>query len=99
MNVRMKIAAGSLLLLSISIMAQNAEPPYLRVRDVPHGAVQTREYTSKSLGTARKVIIYTPPGYEKSSLRYPVLYLLHGAGSTETSWTERGRAQVILDNL
>jgi len=61
--------------------------------------VQTHAYKSKSLGTDRKALIYTPPGYEKSTERYPVLYLLHGAGSDETSWTQRGQAHVILDNL
>src|SRR5690348_5070349 len=84
------------LISSLLIVAQGAEPAYLQVRSAAHGTVQTREYQSKSLGTSRKVIIYTPPGYEKS---YPVLYLLHGAGSIETSWTERGHANVILDNL
>jgi enterochelin esterase family protein len=87
------------LISSLLIVAQGAEPAYLQVRSAAHGTVQTREYQSKSLGTSRKVIIYTPPGYEKSSERYPVLYLLHGAGSIETSWTERGHANVILDNL
>jgi enterochelin esterase family protein len=66
---------------------------------VPHGTVKALEYKSKSLGTNRKVMVYTPPDYEKSTARYPVLYLLHGAGSDETSWTQRGQAHVILDNL
>ena len=74
-------------------------PAYLNVRPVPHGTVRTEAYKSKSLGTDRKVVVYTPPGYDAASDRYPVLYLLHGAGSTETSWTERGKAHVILDNL
>jgi enterochelin esterase family protein len=88
-----------LLLISSLILAQASEPAYLQVRAISHGTVQTKEYKSKALGTSRKVVVYTPPGYEGSSQRYPVLYLLHGAGSTETSWTERGRANVILDNL
>jgi enterochelin esterase-like enzyme len=74
-------------------------PAYLEVRAVPHGTVQKLAYKSKALGTDRNVIVYTPPDYEKSSNRYPVLYLLHGAGSDESSWTQRGRAHVILDNL
>src|SRR5499427_6957898 len=74
-------------------------PAYLQVRNVPHGTVKALEYKSKSLGTNRKVMVYTPPDYEKSTARYPVLYLLHGAGSDETSWTQRGQAHVILDNL
>jgi enterochelin esterase family protein len=45
------------------------------------------------------VYVYTPPGYETSRDRYPVLYLLHGNGQIEASWTWTGRANVILDNL
>jgi enterochelin esterase family protein len=82
-----------------SVIAQTPTPPYLQVRAVPHGTVTSHAYKSKSLGTDRKVMIYTPPGYEDSTSRYPVLYLLHGSGSDETSWTQRGQAHVILDNL
>jgi enterochelin esterase family protein len=89
-----------LVAISTFVPAQNATPSYLQVRSVPHGTVQSVEYKSKALGTDRKLVVYTPPGYESSAgRRYPVLYLLHGAGSDQTSWTERGRAHVILDNL
>jgi enterochelin esterase family protein len=43
--------------------------------------------------------VYTPPGYETSKAKYPVLYLLHGGGGDEDAWTAMGRANVILDNL
>lgn len=43
--------------------------------------------------------VYTPAGYESSKKKYPVLYLLHGAGGDENAWTELGRAAQILDNL
>ena len=90
----------SLLLPASMVMAQSsAAPPYLQVRSVPHGTVKSLPYKSKSLGTDRKLMVYTPPDYEKSAARYPVLYLLHGAGSDETAWTQRGQAHVILDNL
>ena len=73
---------------------------YIQVRpNIAHGTVQSVAYKSKSLGTDRKMMVYTPPGYEQSTGRYPLLYLLHGAGSDETSWTQRGMAHVILDNL
>jgi len=88
-----------MLALSSVVIAQQQSPPYLQVRAVPHGKLQSVAYKSKSLGTDRKMVVYTPPRYETSTTRYPVLYLLHGAGSTETSWTERGQAHVILDNL
>jgi enterochelin esterase family protein len=43
--------------------------------------------------------VYTPPGYELGKERYPVFYLLHGAGDSDDSWTSVGRAGFILDNL
>jgi enterochelin esterase family protein len=92
----------ALLLASAVAIAQaptTPTPAYLQVRAVPHGTVKSHAYKSKSLGTDRKLMVYTPPGYETSTTRYPVLYLLHGAGSDETAWTQRGQAHVILDNL
>jgi enterochelin esterase-like enzyme len=96
---RVLLAAPMVVCAAAASAAQSGEPEYLHVRSVPHGTVQTHSYQSKSLGTDRRLVVYTPPGYEGSSDRYPVLYLLHGSGSTETAWTERGRAHVILDNL
>jgi enterochelin esterase-like enzyme len=65
---------------------------------VERGKVETVEYDSKSVGDARKMMVYLPPGYSKDN-KYPVLYLLHGAGDSETGWTRNGAANVILDNL
>jgi enterochelin esterase-like enzyme len=79
--------------------APTPTPAYLQVRNVPHGTVKSVAYKSRSLGTDRKAMVYTPPDYLTSTSRYSVLYLLHGAGSDETSWTQRGQAHVILDNL
>jgi enterochelin esterase-like enzyme len=57
-------------------------------------------YYSTALGKFRRMHIYTPPGYEASgSQKYPVFYLLHGAGDSDDSWTSVGRAGFILDNL
>ncbi len=70
------------------------------VRDVPHGTVAKVWYPSPTLSLERRMTVYTPAGYEDSSARrYPVLYLLHGAGGDENAWTELGRAVQILDNL
>jgi enterochelin esterase-like enzyme len=68
-------------------------------RPVPHGTVHVNFYDSKNLGTSRMFYVYTPPGYESSRQKYPVLYLLHGNGQIEASWTWTGRANVIMDNL
>ena len=70
-----------------------------RVRDIPHGTVSYRWYDSKGLGMDRRITIYTPPGYEHSGQKYPVLYLLHGAGGDEEAWMTLGRTSQILDNL
>jgi len=69
------------------------------VNDVPHGTVRTMWYHSRELGTDRRLTVYTPAGYETSSKKYPVFYLLHGAGGDETAWYTQGRATQILDNL
>jgi len=74
-------------------------PMFYDVKPVPHGTVAIKYYQSKATGGARRVFIYTPPNYEKSSGRLPVLYLLHGADGDETVWTQFGRANLILDNL
>lgn len=69
-------------------------------QNVPHGVVHLHEYDSKAVGTTRRLRVYTPPGYENAKdLRYPVLYLFHGSGDNEATWTDFGRAHVILDNL
>ena len=68
-------------------------------QDVPQGTVSEIEYWSSSLGVKRRAHVYTPPGYMKGSAAYPVLYLVHGAGDSDDSWTSVGHANYILDNL
>ncbi|MEZ5044048.1 MAG: alpha/beta hydrolase-fold protein [Saprospiraceae bacterium] len=70
-----------------------------RTMDVPHGTVSKTWYDSPGLQMDRRLSIYTPPGYESSQEKYPVLYLLHGAGGDEEAWMELGRTAQILDNL
>lgn len=98
-NLYLLALAGFLIAMPFLTMAQTPAPAYLQVRTIPHGTVQSVAYKSNALGTDRKMMVYTPPGYEQSTSRYPLLYLLHGAGSDENSWTQRGSAHVILDNL
>jgi enterochelin esterase-like enzyme len=69
-------------------------------KDVPHGTIQIVWYPSPALKQdRRRMYVYTPPGYEASQSRYPVLYLLHGGGGDEDAWVTMGRANVIMDNL
>jgi enterochelin esterase-like enzyme len=72
---------------------------FMDAKDIPHGAVASVNYQSTALGKWRRMHVYTPPGYEMNSEKYPVLYLLHGAGDNDDSWTSVGRANFILDNL
>lgn len=72
---------------------------FMDTKEVPHGAVASVTYYSKSLQRFRRMHVYTPPGYETSTRKYPVFYLLHGAGDCDDSWTSVGRAGFILDNL
>jgi enterochelin esterase-like enzyme len=69
-------------------------------KDVPPGEVQQQRYFSQTTNEWRRVFVYTPPGYHQdASARFPVLYLLPGAGEDETCWAAQGRAGQILDNL
>jgi enterochelin esterase family protein len=72
---------------------------FMDTKDVPHGAVASVYYYSSVLKTTRRMHVYTPPGYETGSQKYPVFYLLHGAGDTDDAWTSVGRAGFIFDNL
>jgi enterochelin esterase-like enzyme len=67
-------------------------------QDVPHGRLEMISYESKSVGTTRKMQVYTPPGYSTKN-KYPVLYLLHGIGGDETEWQRLCKPNVLLDNL
>jgi enterochelin esterase-like enzyme len=75
------------------------ESEFFAVKDVLHGAAQIQWYFSKTTGDWRRIVVYTPPGYDQSSERYPVLYLQHGWGEDETGWSHQGHENFILDNL
>jgi len=65
-----------------------------------HGTVSHPWYHSNILGMDRRLTVYTPYGYENNpKKKYPVLYLLHGAGGDEEAWISMGRTAQILDNL
>jgi enterochelin esterase-like enzyme len=77
------------------------EPPIgidTRRDNIPHGKLEMIEYDSKTVGTQRKMQVYTPPGYSRDK-QYPVLYLLHGIGGDETEWERFATPDVLLDNL
>ena len=63
-----------------------------------HGRIDTITYESSTVGSTRRAIVYTPPGYDQSK-KLPVLYLLHGIGGDEKEWLVGGTPEVIMDNL
>ncbi len=75
------------------------ESEFESTKDVPHGEIRAAWYPSKTLDQGRRLHVYTPPGYEGGKEKYPVLYLLHGAGDEDSGWSTIGRAGFILDNL
>jgi enterochelin esterase family protein len=70
-----------------------------QVNDVSHGSMTRCWYPSQAVGHERRMVVYTPPGYERSKKRYPVLYLMHGYSGDEEDWATDGRIAQILDNL
>src|SRR5258708_5435888 len=60
------------------LMISGPESEWWDFKDVPHGTVQAVWYPSPTLKLAnRRMMVYTPPGYETSTQKYPFLYLLH----------------------
>jgi enterochelin esterase-like enzyme len=66
--------------------------------EIQHGRLEMIEYQSKTVGTVRKLNVYTPPLYTPDK-KYPVLYLLHGIGGDETEWQRFADPANLLDNL
>ena len=89
----------------------NADKDFYAMKNVEHGNLQEVWFWSESTQQMRKAIVYTPAGYGKNldkkgnvvekgvQKRYPVLYLQHGWGENETSWSVQGKANLIMDNL
>src|SRR4029450_6173513 len=85
--------------ISSSVEVPGDGAAFYDVRRVPHGEVRMVLYRSKAMGVDRYLWVYTPPNYDKATDKYPVYYLLHGNGETQTGWVMNGRANIILDNL
>ena len=75
------------------------EADFMMFRDVPHGNLIEHHYLNQVNKVARRVVVYTPPDYNTSNKKYPVVYLLHGANDYERGWTQTGMANTIMDNL
>jgi enterochelin esterase-like enzyme len=102
----MKKIGSIVLILTVIVCAGHAQdiekyaPPGFDTprNGITHGKLDTVSYPSRTVGVARKALVYTPPNFTKAK-KYPVLYLLHGIGGDEKEWLRGGSPQVILDNL
>jgi len=94
---QMPRAAGTA--ISSFVEVPGERPAFYDPYPVPHGEVRMVLYESTAMGVHRYLWVYTPPNYDTSSARYPVYYLLHGNGETQSGWVMNGRANIILDNL
>lgn len=96
-NPQIKLRART----SASLLEVPGKSPELwEARDVPHGMIEIVPHRAATInGETRQAWVYKPPGYDRSSKRYPVLYLLHGSNDTPAGWTMVGRANFIMDNL
>jgi enterochelin esterase-like enzyme len=81
------------------VFVRGKEADFEDNKEVPHGEVRQVWYRSSTLNAQRRMHVYTPPGYDGDSERYPVFYLLHGGGDEDSGWSTIGRAGFILDNL
>ncbi len=100
---RILLTAVAVVFLGSTTFSQGIVKPSAKGFDtlrsnITHGTIDTISYESKTVGTVRKTLIYTPPGFSTKK-KYPVLYLLHGIGGDEKEWLNGGSPQIILDNL
>jgi enterochelin esterase-like enzyme len=81
------------------LLIPGTPPDFLDVQDGAHGTMRDETYYSTTLGKNRRLLVYTPPSYDRSRAPLPVLYLYHGFYDTRYSWVTEGRLAQILDNL
>jgi len=103
MTQRTSILFFVLILASLTTAAQYQPGPapegFDRLQSgISRGRIDTISYPSKTVGTTRTALVYTPPGYSETK-KYPVLYLLHGIGGDELEWLRNGHPELIMDNL
>jgi enterochelin esterase-like enzyme len=98
-NISLMPRAAGAAAVSSFVEIPGDTPAFYDARPVPHGQVRMILYESKAMDVNRYVWVYTPPDYDKTTQKYPVYYLLHGNGETQSGWVMNGRANIILDNL
>jgi len=86
--------------MSSGIEVPETGASYYSLKNVPHGDVRQKWYFSNTTQAWRRCFVYCPPDYNNNlNKKYPVLYLQHGSGEDERSWSVQGKADIIMDNL
>lgn len=85
--------------MASGIEIPNKEGDFYALNNVPHGDIRVKKYFSRATNSWREMYVYTPPGYDNATEKYPVLYLLHGGGEDQRGWATQGKTNLILDNL
>jgi enterochelin esterase family protein len=87
--------------ISSDLVTAPVVPFYAPHKGSPQGQLHEQWYESPVTGMWRRCFVYTPPSYfdaASAGVRYPVLYLQHGAGEDETGWSRQGGVNFIIDN-
>lgn len=77
--------------------------PLVWGQKIPEGKIVTTYITAKTLqnkageNPKRRVSVYLPPDYEKSSKRYPVIYFLHGFFWNDSLLVSSDKMNHIID--
>jgi S-formylglutathione hydrolase FrmB len=89
----MKRALLFLLVLFTSLSAFAADVRVMKLDSKALAGNLTGDPATQSLA------VYLPPGYESSTARYPVVYLLHGIADNYEVWTGTWKIPQMLDRL
>lgn len=91
------------MMFCITAFAQDIGLPpsnYLQKGQYPAGTVKNYYYYSNVTNSQRKLVVYTPPGYNTNQ-KYPVVYSIHGIDNTPESIFQSwgADASIVCDNL
>lgn len=95
------VKTGTELYSSVVEVSGKDQPRFDEFRNIEYGVLQLLTYMSTPLKKMKGVTVYLPAQYfEQPHKTFPTLYLRHGGGDDENSWSSAsGRAHVILENL
>jgi enterochelin esterase-like enzyme len=76
-------------IIAAPILGPNPDPPAVVTSDLS-GTWREVTFYSSALNRDMAYYVYLPPGYASEGRRYPVLYMLHGAGGSKDEWPAYG---------